>query len=270
MGNFVWIDADKDGIQDAGETPIKDVVVALFNPDGTPAKNLAGGLATATTDANGYYFIDNLAPGSYYAKFTLPAAYQFTTKSSTGSTSANDSNPDPTTGITPIFAIGSSVTGDTVADTDSTTLATFVNPTIDAGVVPKGTVSVGNWVWRDRNGDGIQGPRDHGVKGAVLRLFNSDGTPVVDAFGRPVKAQRTKSDGKFLFTDLVPGTYVVKITYPKKWQPTTANQPGRGKNSSSLSATSVSLAAGQSDTTLDFGMVYRGTPLRGPRLPATL
>lgn len=156
MGNYTWIDADKDGIQDASEKPLAGVTVTLFNPDGTPAKNLAGGAATATTDSKGYYFIDNLAPGSYYAKFVLPANYVFTTKSSSGSTSGNDSNPDVATGITPVFTIGSSVAGDTVADSDSSTLATFVDPTIDAGVVPRGSVSVGNFVWRDRNGDGIR------------------------------------------------------------------------------------------------------------------
>ena len=265
MGNYVWIDADKDGIQDPSEKPIKGVVVTLHNPDGTTAKNLAGGDATATTDANGYYFIDNLAPGSYYAKFTLPAAYQFTTRSSTGSTSTNDSNPDTTTGITPVFTIGSSASGDTVADTDSATTATFVNPTIDAGVVPKGTVSVGNLVWRDRNGDGIQGKRDGGVKGAVLRLFNADGTPVTDAFGRAVKAQTTGKDGRFLFRNLLPGKYVVKITYPKGWLATTNERSGREKNSSAFRAASRTLTAGQSDTSLDFGMVRRSVGL----LPAT-
>lgn len=265
MGNYVWIDADKDGIQDTNEKPIKGVVVTLYNPDGTAAKNNAGTAATATTDANGYYFIDNLTPGSYYAKFTLPAAYQFTTRSSTGSTGANDSNPDTTTGITPVFTIGSSASGDTVADTDSATTATFVNPTIDAGVVPKGTVSVGNLVWHDRNGDGIQGKRDGGVKGAILRLFNTDGTPVTDAFGRAVKAQRTGSDGKFLFANLLPGKYVVKITYPKGWLATTNERSGRDKNSSAFRSESKTLAAGQSDMSLDFGMVYRSVKL----LPAT-
>ncbi|MFM8794085.1 MAG: SdrD B-like domain-containing protein, partial [Acidimicrobiales bacterium] len=265
MGNYVWIDADKDGIQDSSEKPISGVVVTLYNPDGTTAKNLAGGAATATTDATGYYFIDNLAAGSYYAKFTLPAAYQFTTKSSAGSSSANDSNPDATTGITPVFTIGPSASGDTVADTDTKTTATFVNPTIDAGVVPKGTVSVGNLVWRDLNGDGIQGPADSGVKGAVLRLYNADGTPVVDAFGRPVRAQTTGKDGKFLFRNLLPGKYVVKISYPKGWLATTNERSGREKNSSAFRATSRTLSAGQSDTSLDFGMVRNKRGL----LPAT-
>jgi hypothetical protein len=241
------------------------VVVTLYNPDGSTALNVNGDVATATTDANGYYFIDNLIPGSYYAKFNLPSNYVFTTRSSGTSTSINDSNPDVSTGITPVFTIGSSASGDTVADSDSATNATFVNPTIDAGVVPKGSVSVGNFVWRDRNGDGIQGPADTGVKGAVLTLRNADGTAVRNVWGRLVKPQTTKKDGKFLFKDLPPGQYVVEIAYPTGHWPTTKDRPGRGRNSSSFAARSLSLNAGESDMTLDFGTVRRQVRV----LPAT-
>ena len=265
MGNYTWIDSNRNGIQDTGEAPLAGVVVTLFNQDGTPAKNLAGGAATATTDANGYYFIDNLAAGSYYAIFTLPSGYVFTKQSSTGSTSANDSNPAVTTGKTPVFTIGTSTSGDTVADTDPKTTAVWVNPTIDAGVVPVGKVSVGNYVWRDLNGDGLQGPADHGVKGAKLTLRTADGKPVYDVNGKLVKSQVTKKDGKFLFADLPPGQYVVSITYPTNFFPTTKDRTDRGLNSSSFKATSRVLAAGEKDLTLDFGMVSRSTKI----LPAT-
>lgn len=254
MGNYVWIDADKDGIQDRDEDPLRGVVVTLFNPNGTPATKRDGSPATATTDAKGFYFIDNLIPGSYYATFTLPNGYRFTTQSSTGSIRSNDSNPDAVTGITPVFTIESSVTGDTVADTNASTLATFVNPTIDAGVIPT-SVSVGNFVWRDRNGDGLQGRIDRGVAGAVLRIFDAQGKPAIDINGRRVSPQTTKKDGKYLFTNLPPGKYTVRITYPKGFVPTTKNRPNRARNSSSYRATTKILSLGESDLTLDFGVV---------------
>ena len=270
MGNYTWIDADKDGVQDASERALSGVRVTLSNPDGTPALKRDGTPATATTDESGYYFIDNLAPGSYYATFTLPAGYAFTTRSSSTSNSANDSNPDASTGVTPVFTINAGTTGDTTTDTDSSTLASFVNPTIDAGVVPIGTVSVGNYVWRDRNGDGIQGPADGGVAGAVLTLRNADGSPVVDAYGRPVKPITTGADGKFLFTNLLPGKYLVDISYPSGFVPTTKDRSDRGLNSSSNRAVSRVLKAGESDLTLDFGMVYRSSAvLKLDTLPAT-
>lgn len=265
VGNVVWVDSDKDGVQDPTERPIEGVVVVLYNPDGTPAKNLAGAPAVATTDVNGKYLIDNLRPGNYYAQFLLPTGLSLTAQSSSTSTRANDSNPDPATGKTPVFSVTAAVSGNTVADTNPNTVARFVNPTIDAGITPLPSVEVGNYVWRDINGDGLQGPADHGVKGAVLTLVNMDGTSVTNVYGNPVRPQTTGKDGKYLFTDLPPGQYKVLIAYPKGFIPTTPNRPNRGLNSSNFTATSKVLAAGERDITLDFGMVYRPKGV----LPAT-
>lgn len=53
IGNRVWQDSDSDGVQDAGELPVAGVKVELF----ANGANLASAtpLATAVTDANGYY-----------------------------------------------------------------------------------------------------------------------------------------------------------------------------------------------------------------------
>jgi uncharacterized repeat protein (TIGR01451 family)/fimbrial isopeptide formation D2 family protein len=52
IGNYVWEDIDRDGIQDPSEEPIPGVEVTLYDITGTV-------IATATTDNGGeYYFID--------------------------------------------------------------------------------------------------------------------------------------------------------------------------------------------------------------------
>ncbi|MBJ6611142.1 MAG: right-handed parallel beta-helix repeat-containing protein [Candidatus Thiothrix moscowensis] len=53
IGNRVWQDSDSDGVQDAGEPPVAGIKVELF----ANGANLASAtpLATALTDANGYY-----------------------------------------------------------------------------------------------------------------------------------------------------------------------------------------------------------------------
>ena len=265
LGSQVWIDTDRDGVRDANEKPLAGVVVTLYNADGTAAKRIDGSAATATTDADGYYFIDNLAPGDYYATFTLPAGYRFTTQASSGSNSATDSNVNAATGRTDVFTIGRGVSGQTTADTLTTNKALWVNATIGAGVVPAAGVSVGNYVWRDRNGNGIQGPADNGVRGAVLRIVTAAGKPVRDINGRLVKPQVTRADGRYLFTDLPAGRYRVLVTYPKGWWPTTSGRGSRTTDSKAWSSYSRDLAAGQSDLTLDFGMVHRPLLL----LPAT-
>jgi protocatechuate 3,4-dioxygenase beta subunit len=259
MGNYTWIDTNKNGMQDPNEAPLSGVRVRLYHPDGSPARNRAGGSATATTDRNGYYFIDNLDPGSYYAVFELPPGYSFTLQSSSGSTSANDSNPEVATGKTLVFAIGTSLRGDTVTDTNPQTIAVWVNPTVDAGVVPVRGVSVGNLVWRDQNGDGIQGRYDKGIAGAKLSISTSSGGPAYDLLGRLVRPQITKSDGLYMFNNLPPGRYVVSIVYPKSFIPTTRDRPGRERNSSTKQATSLELTEGMGDMSLDFGVVKIGS-----------
>ena len=141
IGDYTWNDLDQDGVQDAGEAPFAGIAVELFNSDGTtPALN-ANGIAVAPTltDTNGHYVFDNLLPGAYVAKFTLPAGWVFTMIN--GGLSGEDSNPSPsataTVGYTPIFTVSGTAGGDTraVVPGDGVSYATVINPTIDAGVV---------------------------------------------------------------------------------------------------------------------------------------
>ena len=53
IGNFVWKDTDGDGVQDAGETPLKGVTVKLYAADCSTV------LATAVTDATGQYYFSS-------------------------------------------------------------------------------------------------------------------------------------------------------------------------------------------------------------------
>lgn len=66
LGDYVWEDTDRDGIQDAGEPALPGVVVTLLGSSGNP-------LATTSTDANGRYRFDNLTPGTYSVRFDAPA-----------------------------------------------------------------------------------------------------------------------------------------------------------------------------------------------------
>jgi hypothetical protein len=118
-------------------------------------------------------------------------------------------------------------------------------------------VNVGNLVWDDRNRDGLQGSGASGVSGAVLTLEDKRGFPVRDIFKRLVKSQTTKADGKYLFRNLPPGQYVVRIRYPRNYFATTSNKSNQSLNSSTFKAISKDLRSGQNDLTLDFGVVYR-------------
>ena len=91
----------------------------------------------------------------------------------------------------------------------------------------------------------------------TLRTVN--GKTVKDLFGKTVKPIVTDAKGAFRFTGLPAGQYKVIVTYPTGFRPTFPDLPGREKNSSTKRATSKVLAIGESDLSLDFGMVPKMT-----------
>ena len=91
IGDYVWNDTDRDGIQDAGEPGISDVTVDLYDCAGNQ-------IDTTTTDANGFYSFE-VDAGDYYVEFTLPSGMVFSPMD-VGADDAIDSDADPTTGMT--------------------------------------------------------------------------------------------------------------------------------------------------------------------------
>src|SRR5699024_4579984 len=65
IGDYVWVDRNKDGIQDGNEKPLAGVTVDLYDKAGKTV------IASTTTDENGLYIFDELVSGDYKVKFTL-------------------------------------------------------------------------------------------------------------------------------------------------------------------------------------------------------
>jgi hypothetical protein len=98
VGGRVWFDANRDGIQDAGETNgIAGVPVALLDVDSNV-------VAAATTDAAGRYLVATVAAGTYRVRFDLSTvtAHMTISPAHQGGDDALDS--DATTGDTGSFA----------------------------------------------------------------------------------------------------------------------------------------------------------------------
>ncbi|MFY7884162.1 MAG: SdrD B-like domain-containing protein, partial [Dolichospermum sp.] len=95
LGNYVWYDTDRDGIQDAGESGVPNVKVYLLNSSGVK-------IDSTTTNASGQYTFTGLTPGTYSVQFavaTLPSGYVIS-PANQGSDDAKDSDGNTTTGIT--------------------------------------------------------------------------------------------------------------------------------------------------------------------------
>ena len=63
IGNYVWLDANSDGVQDASEAPIAGVDIKLLDGNGNPVIGEDGNPLVATTDASGNYLFTNLPSG---------------------------------------------------------------------------------------------------------------------------------------------------------------------------------------------------------------
>lgn len=91
IGDYVWFDENKNGVQDTGEGGIPDATVNLY-------KN--GNLFdTKQTDPDGGYLFAPLGEGDYFVEFILRTSLQFTGKN-LGGDATKDSDADETTGRT--------------------------------------------------------------------------------------------------------------------------------------------------------------------------
>ncbi|WIR75244.1 SdrD B-like domain-containing protein [Staphylococcus pseudintermedius] len=216
VGDKVWDDLNKDGIQDDNEPGISDVKVTLKDADGNVVD-------TRTTDANGNYLFENVKEGDYTIEFETPEGY---TPTVTGQgTADNDSN-------------GTS-TKVTVKDGDDLT--------IDSGftqVTPEPpTHNVGDKVWDDLNKDGIQDDNEPGISDVKVTLKDADGN-VVDT-------RTTDANGNYLFENVKEGDYTIEFETPEGYTPTVTGQ-GTADNDSNGTSTKVTVKDGD-DLTIDSG-----------------
>jgi hypothetical protein len=101
IGNFVWEDGNRDGIQDSTETGVPAVTVRLINA--------TNGFVIASTSTNlfGFYQFNDVLPGEYQIEFipsSLPTGYIFS-EPNQSSDEQIDSDPDPINGKTEVFEV---------------------------------------------------------------------------------------------------------------------------------------------------------------------
>ncbi|MGE5353434.1 MAG: SdrD B-like domain-containing protein [Acidobacteriota bacterium] len=240
IGDFVWKDCNSNGIQDKDEPGIPNVRVELYKWDGNAP------LKWTTTNSAGKYYFENVEPGSYYVKFMPAAGMKFTLKDQ-GSNDALDSDADTKTG-----------------KTDKITLNGENNFTIDAGMVTDLSLltNLGDLVWNDCNRNGIQDVGETGIGGVELKLHicTSSHTNPNDpcACGNVVATTKTDKNGKYMFTNILPGYYCIEIVVPCNFTITLPDKAEDFKDSDiipSMKHTAcIKLNPGETNLSVDAGL----------------
>ncbi|MEI6179162.1 MAG: SdrD B-like domain-containing protein, partial [Chloroflexales bacterium] len=247
LGDFVWEDQNGDGVQDATEPGVAGVTVELWR-DGASAA-----LSSTTTLATGYYTFTHLDPGAYYVRFAPTAPYTLTYANITASevvsaTDTNDSDALQSTGVTSVTVL---VSGES-------------DPTWDAGLYRP--ASIGDLVWNDADGDGIQNGGETGfdVVTVTVRLLGAGRDRIFGTLDDTSVLSSTDATGTYSFTNLVPGLYQVEFTRPTGYAFTKGDQVGTDATDSDLpegvaataTTTVTALVSNEDDPTWDVGL-YR-------------
>jgi hypothetical protein len=184
IGDTVWFDRNNDGTRDLDDDGIPGVTVTLtwHGPDG-----VAGGGDDVdfarTTDATGGYRFDNLPAGSYVVVASgLPTDYL--------NTYDEDGDLDSSVAVA-------------LADGDA-------HLTADFGY--NGNAAIGDRVWWDINGDGVQDADEPGLVGIeVTTTFAGPNGSFGDSDDL-VFTSTTGTDGAYLVPNAPEGEYTVAVT----------------------------------------------------------
>ena len=206
LGNYVWYDANANGLQDeSAANGINGVKVYLYTETAPGVFTKVDSTITATNSGNpGYYNFPNLNTGNYQVEFpTITNNWSLSPTTVTAKTDGN-SDADQATGKSPIVAI----------NTASAIALDVNNPTIDAGYQPGG--SLGNYVWYDDNGNGIQDePAARGINGVTVKLYKKDGTGNYVLLATTITADSiaggSTKPGYYNFPYLLTGDYIVQF-----------------------------------------------------------
>jgi hypothetical protein len=230
IGDRVWYDLNRDG-SDVGEPGIAGtkVNIAFAGGDGIFGTN-DDVLYGATTDANGNYGLTGLPTGKYRVSVdptSLPADLIPTFDADSGT-----SNPDQTADV----------------------ILTTNNPTtgaIDFGYT--GKASVGDRVWNDVNGDGIQDANEPGLTGIQIIATWAGPDGIIGSADDASVTVTTGANGQYSIGNLPAGTYRVQLS---------GGLPGSPANTFDLDGvadgrTDVAVTSLQQRTDVDFGV--RGT-----------
>ena len=210
IGNTVWLDENANGIFDAGEEGIPNITVILRGSD----NSIVG---TTTTDVNGGYIFNDLPIDNYTVEVSagLPTGLLPTFNEDSGTLL-----PDNVTNV--------NISGGGDEHLSAIFGYNYVSSTDVNNPVGTTTGAIGNRVWNDVNGDGVQDAGEAGIPNVTVTLFNDHDLNGV--YDNPVATTTTDASGFYIFDNIVPNAYVLEVddsTLPANLATTPTGDPDK-------------------------------------------
>ncbi|MEY3219831.1 MAG: hypothetical protein RIT27_1188, partial [Pseudomonadota bacterium] len=218
-GDFVWFDANKDGIQNAGETGIANVVVKLTYA-GADGQFGTGDdtLFIQTTDSQGKYQFTALPVGKY--SIVVDSA----------------SVPPTLSAVIGGQSLGQNPYAFSLAQAQS-------RQDLDFGYKSNASASLGDFVWLDADKDGVQDAGETGIANVPVKLTFAGADGSFGTADDVTQTTTTNASGHYQFNNLAAGKYKVDVTQPANTSPTSGAQSVGGNS------VEISLANNQSNQT---------------------
>jgi hypothetical protein len=244
LGDRVWLDTNKNGVQDSNESGVASVTVILYDT----ANCIGDSIATEMTNTNGNYLFSNLNSGTYSLAFsTLPSEHNIT-MANQGNNDSLNSDANEKGCIANIVLTSDSIQEDVgIVKTNGMVITPPVNT----------RVNIGNRVWVEDDNDGNASTGEiMPIVGATVTAVSSDGT---------VYSALTDSTGHYLISVPKNDTYIVSVKRPAMYEPTgnsDDNTISDTKSENNLSHDSNGTEVIVSDVdnhSVDFGFTRSGT-----------
>jgi len=201
-------DLNGNSVKDANEPALKGITIRLYDNNQI--------IDSVVTDTNGFYRFSNVSPGTYVVEEVVPSGWEQTA-------------PTTDSGTYPITI----TTGQKIANKD------FGNRKINK------TTSISGMKFNDLNGNSVHDAQEPPLEGVTIQLYTADSNnnPIAQ-----VDSDITDATGKYSFTNLVAGHYIVREVVGSLGGGWTQTYPVANQGQYI-----VNLALGQNITNYDFG-----------------
>jgi len=232
----IWLDKNKDGIKDNVEDRLSSIEVELLD-------TLGNALAVANTDAAGKYSFVNLRINDYILNVHFPDSLDLTGYGIGDKSHNSDFKNNKDLFTSDILNISS---GSYIKD-------------VDCGLVYR-HCSVGDYVWFDKNENGIQDYDETGIDGIEIKLFSDKGV---------YKSMITNSNGSikgyYKFDSLDYGNYYIEVVVPNEYKITKSKIGDELHDSDvvdgEVRTSGFTLLAGETKTDIDIGLIHNYSSL---------